>query len=311
MKHPFLDHLNKAEENAKIAMDLSSSLPLPFPLSVSRNNVVITGMGGSGIAGSMVSEFYDKIPIFLNSGSRLPSAKIHVVISYSGDTKETLESFEEGLNRNLRTICITSGGKLAKRAEENEVDLIKIPSGYLPREAILFMLIPALSLFGKLDEKIPLWLAEMNEKINDEVEEERNPAKKLAAEIGNRIPIVYSYSPFVSLAKRFKQQVNENCKGMSFFNLLPELNHNEIESFSKKNKDFIVISIGDKFDDTYNIIGGKCEIAGVKLYGRSRIEKLFKTLYFIDYSSVYLAFLRGVDPAEMPNINRLKSKNQS
>jgi len=308
MKHPFLDHLNRAEENAKIAMQslpLSSSLP---------KNVVITGMGGSGITGSIISElFYDKTNICLNNGSGLPFVKkgLHLVISYSGDTKETVEAFEEGLNRNLRTICITSGGKLAKRARENGIDLIKIPSGYLPREAILFMLIPALSLFGKLDEKIPLWLAEMNEKINDEVEEERNPAKKLAAGIGNRIPIVYSYSPFASLAKRFKQQVNENCKGMSFFNVLPELNHNEIESFSKKNKDFMVVSIGDKFDDTYSIIGEKCEIARVKLYGRSRIEKLFKTLYFIDYSSVYLAFLRGVDPAEMPNINRLKSKNQS
>lgn len=308
MKHPFLDHLNRAEENAKIAMQslpLSSSLP---------ENVVITGMGGSGITGSIISElFYDKTNICLNNGSGLPFVKkgLHLVISYSGDTKETVEAFEEGLNRNLRTICITSGGKLAGRAKENGVDLIKIPSDYLPREAILFMLIPALSLFGKLPEKIPLWLAEMNEKINDEVEEERNPAKKLAAEIGNRIPIVYSYSPFASLAKRFKQQVNENCKGMSFFNVLPELNHNEIESFSKKNKDFVVISIGDKFDDTYSIIGEKCEIARVKLYGRSRIEKLFKTLYFIDYSSVYLAFLRGVDPAEMPNINRLKSKNQS
>ena len=303
MKHPFIEHLNRAEENAKIGMQLS--LPPSLP-----ENVVITGMGGSGITGSIISElFYDKMNVCLNNGAGLPFAEkgVHLVISYSGNTKETLKSFEEGLDRNFRTVCITSGGKLAERAEENGIDLIKIPSGYLPREAILFMLIPALSLFEKLPEKIPLWLAEMNEKINDEVED--NPAKKLAAEIGNRIPLVYSYSPFFSLAKRFKQQVNENCKGMSFFNVLPELNHNEIESFSKKNKDFVVVSIGDKFDDTYRIIGEKCDRTRVKLYGRSKIEKLFKTLYFIDYSSVYLAFLRGVDPAEMPNINRLKSKN--
>ena len=64
MKHPFLDHLNKAEENAKIAIDLSSSLPLPLPLSVSRNNVVITGMGVRELPARWFQNFMIKYQFF-------------------------------------------------------------------------------------------------------------------------------------------------------------------------------------------------------------------------------------------------------
>jgi glucose/mannose-6-phosphate isomerase len=216
---------------------------------------------------------------------------LHIVISYSGNTKEILEAFERSRGRK---ICITGGGALAEKCK----DVIKVPEGFLPRQALFYMLIPAIGLFYDLPPEIPEWL--------EETKEQRNNARIMAKRIGERTPLIYGSYPFSSLALRFKQQVNENCKTRAFCNYFPELNHNEIESFHNNFRDYAVISINGQ-EKSLNIMRESCDVLKMELYGKNDVERLFKALYFIDFVTYYLAELKGVDPAAMPNIDLLKS----
>ncbi len=289
----FSEVLEKEPEQAKNAMGLCKRVQGNF------KNILISGLGGSGVVGSIVQEFlYDKIdkPITVSKSALIPKfcdeKTLHLVISYSGNTRETLEAFECSRGRK---ICITSGGALAKRGKE----VIRVPQGFLPRQALFCMLVPALGLFYDLPAELPQWL--------EEVKEEREEAKLMAKRIGERTPLVYSAYPFASLALRFKQQINENCKARAFCNYFPEINHNEIESFHNNFRDHIVISI-EGYEEAMDIIRESCDVLKMELYGKSDLEKLFKALYFIDFTTYYLAELRGVDPAAMPSINKLKER---
>ena len=297
----FLEALESAPDMVEEAAALCRRADSGF------SNVLISGMGGSGITGSIIQEFfYEKIdkPIIVNKGPFIPrfcdKRTLHVVISYSGNTRETLDAFAKGLAKGCRTICITSGGELSARAE----DLIGVHSGLLPRQALFCMLVPALGLFYDIPREVIDWMRE----TRDEAEKENSDARKLSRRIGERTPLIYSSYPFSSLALRFKQQVNENCKGRAFCNYLPEMNHNEIESFHNNFRDFVAVSIGGGFEKSLDIMRERCDVMKMDLKGNSDLERLFRALYFIDFVTYYMSELRGVDPAEMPNIDSLKKE---
>jgi len=288
----FSEVLENAPEQARDALELCKRVEGDF------KNILISGLGGSGVVGSIVQEFLceriDK-PITVSKSALVPKFcdenTLHIVVSYSGNTKETLEAFEKSTGRK---ICITSGGALAEKCN----DVIRVPEGLLPRQSLFYMLIPALGLFYDLPSEIPEWL--------EETKELRDGARIMAKRIGERTPLIYSSYPFSSLALRFKQQVNENCKTRAFCNYFPELNHNEIESFHNNFRDYVVISINGE-EKSLNIMKERCDLLEMELYGKSDVEKLFKALYFIDFVTYYLAELKGVDPAAIPNIDLLKS----
>jgi glucose/mannose-6-phosphate isomerase len=295
----FLEALEKAPDMVEESIALCRRAKGEF------NNVLVSGMGGSGITGSIMQEFlYEKIdkPIIVNKGPFIPGfcgkRTLHVVISYSGNTRETLDAFARGLAKGCRTVCITSGGELSAKAE----DLIGVHSGLLPRQALFCMLVPALGLFYDVPDEVTRWLRE----TRDEAEKENSDARKLARRIGERTPLIYGSYPFSSLALRFKQQVNENCKGRAFCNYLPEMNHNEIESFHNNFRDFAAVSIGGGFERSLDIMRERCDVMKMELKGNSDIERLFRALYIIDFVTYYMSELRGIDPAEMPNIDSLK-----
>jgi glucose/mannose-6-phosphate isomerase len=263
------------------------------------DNVLITGMGGSGVVGSILQEFlYDRLnkPIVVSKSPLVPrfcnERTLHLLISYSGNTAETLSAFESSRGKK---ICITSGGTLAGMSD----NVIKVPGGFLPRQALYHMLIPALGLFYDPPAEIPAWLRKTRE--------QREEARRMARKIGDRTPLIYGAHPFSSLALRFKQQINENCKTRAFFNCFPEMNHNEIESFHNSFRDYIAVSING-CEESLDVIRERCDALVFELYGDDELEKLFRGLYFIDLVTCYLAELRGVDPAAMPNIDRLKAK---
>jgi len=262
------------------------------------DNVLITGMGGSGVVGSILQEFlYDRLdkPIVVSKSPIVPrfcnERTLHLLISYSGNTAETLSAFQSSRGKK---VCITSGGALAEVSDK----VIKVPGGFLPRQALYHMLIPALGLFYDPPAEIPEWLRKTRE--------QKEEARRMARKIGDRTPLIYGAYPFSSLALRFKQQINENCKTRAFFNCFPELNHNEIESFHNSFRDYIAISVNG-CERSLGIIGERCETLEFELYGDSELERLFRGLYLIDLTTYYLAELKGTDPAAMPNIDSLKA----
>jgi glucose/mannose-6-phosphate isomerase len=146
-----------------------------------------------------------------------------------------------------------------------------------------------------------------------------NFSKALALNIGQTSPVVYGFGFYRSVAMRFKQQFNENSKVPAKWEVFSELNHNEVvgwERAGKLGKCFSAIFLRDSqepaaIQSRIEITRELVEQAGVGLMeiqaqGKSRLARMLTTICVGDFTSVYLAILRGVDPTPVKTINYLK-----
>jgi len=299
--------------------------------------IIVVGMGGSAIGGDILLKLLIneiKVPIFVNRNYHLPNfadkKTLIFAASYSGNTEETLSSYNDANARGCKIICITSGGKLAEKAESDNIPLIKIPGGQSPRSALGYMFFPVLVVMQNLG-----LTASKTEDINEtiamlkrfktvwgEESSDSNLAKKLAKILYNKFPLIYSVDGCLGpIALRWKTQLNENSKILAYNNVFPELDHNEIvgwEGLDKLTKDMSVIILRDKDDSernskriaiTSSIIKDKpSEIAEVWTQGNSILARMFSLIYLGDFVSFYLAMLYEVDPTPVERIETLKKK---
>lgn len=318
----------------QIEFALSNSYPELNFKAEQIKNIVITGLGGSAIAGDLIKNFLKdelKIPLHINRNYFLPKFvdKDTLVIcsSYSGNTEETLSACNDALKNNCKIVCISTGGALEDIAVKNNLPFIRIQKGFQPRFALGLSFISLLKLFDKIkiippqdeiiNSIITLW---KNRSL--EFSSESNQALEYAQSLIGFIPIIYSVSDFNnSVGMRFKAQLNENSKIHAFHNELPEMNHNEIigwETHKQKNLNTKVIYLLD--DEIYPQIKRRFEIifdmiksSDVEIITLKSSEKNFKLrlmdlIYLTDWISYYLAILRNFDPSEIDFIHALKNK---
>lgn len=327
---------DNCEEAIKIARD--SIRGLRFHNIV---NVVVTGLGGSAIGGDlirMISQARSVIPIVVNRDYTLPAfvdeKTLVIASSYSGNTEETLASYQEALKRKAKVLVITTGGELKKKALTDEVPVITVPGGMSPRAALGYSFFPLLVVLEeqgivprkhfKIEETIKL-LKETRDHLYPEVPETDNPAKLLARKLFGKLPVIYGIAGITEvIAVRWKGQFNENSKHPAFFNVFPELNHNEIMGY-EGDKDLlskmeIVIlrspeendRIKKRIDITRSLIEDVVSgITEIWPEGESSLERMLYHIVFGDYVSAYLAILNHKDPTEIDFINTLKERMKS
>src|SRR5688500_11910742 len=170
-------------------------------------SVVVCGMGGSAVAGDVLrSVFRDRlgVPVEVNRSSELPEHagphSLVVACSYSGNTSETLTAFREAVKRGCRSIVITSGGTIENEAVDAGVPVVRVPGGFQPRAALGWLGCTALGALEAAGLLPPL--AEDVAEAADEIDARaascapdafgaHNPAKRLAEEIGERVPVIW------------------------------------------------------------------------------------------------------------------------
>jgi len=306
-------------------LETISLMPQFYPRTKVKG-VLVCGMGGSGISGELLGAIYPEVQIISNKGYSVPEYVnkdiLSILISYSGNTEETLNYYKILLRHKVPRVIISSDGKLfTKRCELK----IKIPEGLPPRGALgyLFTPLPIILYKFKLIKNNP-WkelvaLAEFLKKKRDDVELK---AKKLAKKFVKKLPIIYSNSPsFLPVANRWRCQLNENAKVLAHINIIPEMNHNEIvglgrpeelnphllivflndpEAYSRNNFRVSVIKelIKDQFGD----------ILEITPEGKDNLQRVFWTIMFGDFISYYLAVETGVDPMPVKRIDYLKKR---
>ena len=103
----------------------------------SITNIYVAGLGGSGIGGDFVREFVQnecKIPMTIGKGYSIPASvtknTLAIISSYSGNTEETLASFEQIKVSGAKVVIISSGGKLIQFAKELGYDYITLPNDW-------------------------------------------------------------------------------------------------------------------------------------------------------------------------------------
>ena len=93
--------------------------------------VVICGMGGSGIGGTLVKDWLFeelKVPVVVIKDYDLPQfvgpSTLVIGSSYSGNTEETLIAIDAAITRQAQVVGICSGGQMQARCENNGFDYI-------------------------------------------------------------------------------------------------------------------------------------------------------------------------------------------
>ncbi|MEM3565345.1 MAG: bifunctional phosphoglucose/phosphomannose isomerase [Candidatus Bathyarchaeia archaeon] len=300
-------------------------------------SIIVAGMGGSAIGGELLKDWASdvlKIPVEVCREYMLPAyANKHTlafIVSYSGETEETLSAFLEAVKQNCMIICISSGGALLDFAEKLKIPSVRIPKGIPPRAALPYLFTPKLIILEKLGLVAEVG-AEISEAITvlrqvcsenaPETPFEENFSKKLAADICGTFPVVYGFGFYRSVAQRFKQQFNENSKIPAKWDFFPELNHNEIVGWDEAEKlasYFSAIIMRDRsepepircrIEATKELLSSKTKgIYEVWSRGGGKLARMLSATIIGDFTSVYLAILRGVDPTPVKTITMLKDK---
>lgn len=291
------------------------------------NNVVVTGLGGSGIGGSIVQNFvFDKlsIPFIVNKDYSLPAfvnrKSLVIVCSYSGNTEETLAAMKQAIKKRATVVCITSGGAVAELAGKKKLDCILVPAGMPPRSCLGYSLVQILYVLGHFGLIGNGFEKELKSVIKIMKAGENDTQKKAAAiakKILGKLPIIYSSASFEGVAVRFRQQLNENSKLLAWHHVIPEMNHNELVGWRDEAQDKVVIILRSKND--FDRVQARVEINKkiikkhtnniIEIYseGNSYWQEAFYLIHLTDWVSVFLADLRELDATEVKVIDFLKN----
>jgi glucose/mannose-6-phosphate isomerase len=318
------------EAASKLARKVNVDFPRP-------KTVIVAGMGGSGIGGELLKDWArDRIPVPIEICREysLPAyadeQTLVFVVSYSGETEESLSVFLDAVKRGCKIVSLSSGGKLRDFAEKLGLPHMLVPSGMAPRATLpyLFMPLPItlerMGLASNVDSEVSETI-----KVVKQISSENSPAnplnsnfsKTLASAVCGSVPVVYGFRFYRAVAQRFKTQFNENSKVPSKWEFFPELNHNEIvgwEGAKKLAKCFSVILIRDidepieirtRIETTKELMRKEAlRIYEVYGKGKSMLARMCSVICVGDFTSVYLAVLRGVDPTPVKTINVLKER---
>lgn len=325
----FPSHLQTGEH-------LGQAADLPAVAGVSA--IVVTGLGGSSISGDLLRSYLHldcSVPILVNRHYSLPAfvgpETLVCAISYSGNTEETLSAFQAARQRGAKLLTVTSGGQLAQMAAQAHVPCVQVPAGMPPRATLGYLFTPVLVILSRLglipDQRAPLAeaievLRELGAQFRPGVETFRNSPKALARDLAGKFPVIYGLQDFSDVvAYRWRTQFNENSKMLASHQAFPELNHNEVVGWQgplPSALEIWVVLLRDAQE--MGRVARQIEITTAYLQERAsgmteiwsqgdgRLARLLSLLYTGDFTSYYLALIRGVDPTPVEAIDRLKDQ---
>jgi len=300
------------------------------------DSIILAGMGGSGHPGDLLNALsIPRLPLFVHRNYDLPldylshlglTKPLAIVSSYSGNTEEALSSYQTARKGNVPLLISTSGGTLAQWAARDNVPHARIDfTGMQPRHTLLaaFAGITISLINSQLADDITDEITKTAQFIAQVTPTLEATGQQLAKKIKDRIPVFNSTDNLGFAAKNFKIQTNENAKYPAFWNVLPELNHNEMVGFSKlqemKNPNqFIAIFFHDGADHPRNKARLKVT---AKLYqdwgvpveeftapGDSLMAKTFSTVMAGLWTTYYLAQEYNIDPVPVEGVEGFKKE---
>jgi glucose/mannose-6-phosphate isomerase len=292
------------------------------------SNVLICGMGGSGIGGSIVSDLskrYSKIPVLVCKEYDLPAFvganSLVVACSYSGNTEETLGTLRLAANAKATIVCVTSGGEMEKFARENQFGLFVVPAGLPPRAAFGYsfvQLVHILTIYGALEPGSLEAVEGSAALIGESSADMKKVAEALANSIAGKIPVIYCDSANEGVAIRFRQQINENGKMLAWHHTVPEMNHNELVGWAGGDERLCPIFLYMEHDHARNrhrmsisrdiMRKHTPNILEVYADGANPIERTLFMVHLCDWVSYHLSILNKVDVMEVKVIDYLKAE---
>ena len=321
------DYINDFSNHLREAIEIANNTTLTTYTKEIRN-ILICGLGGSGIGGTIVSDIISSkvnIPIAATKDYSIPNfVNEHTLVianSYSGNTEETLYALEKCQGRGAEIAVITSGGKLKTIAEENKYNNIIIPGNQPPRAMFGYAfteLFFMLNHYGIIDDSFKSDFDKAVNLIDTEKADIQKQAMNLAKKMYQQTPVIYVAKGFEGVAVRFRQQLNENSKMLGWHNVVPEMNHNELLGWRTNVDDLAVVYFLNKCDYDRNqirmdinkkvISKFTSNITEIWSKGDSLIENSLYHISVGDWTSWYLSEMNNVDAIEIDVIDFLKGE---
>lgn len=295
-------------------------------------SVQVAGMGGSWMAAALVADGkLASVPIRIHRGYQLPDplrleAPLVVASSFSGNTREVLSAYEAARQAGLPLVGISSDGELARRCEKDKVAFVPIPADppdMQPRCATGYtvgILTRLLDNHALAAQRAVAAVEALVEPLEEFMETARSRAKRLLPELRQATPVIYTSQRYRTVARIFKIKINENAKTPAFWNVFPELNHNEMVGWTRRHGPFHLIFLRDPEEDPcvlkrmdlarellgeHGVSSAVVPIEGPSLQ-ENLLEKMFRTLLVGDWTSYELALALGVDPTPVDMIEDFK-----
>lgn len=291
-----------------------------------KKRFIIIGMGGSHLAADILQSLKPELPLSIWCDYDLPpisneDLKNSLIIcsSYSGNTEEVIEAYKQAKKKGLALAVVSVGGKLTELAKKDYTPFVQMPdTGIQPRSALGFSLLALLKIIGQ--NNLLSQAEDLAKRLKPAVIEKTG--KKLADKLKDHILVVYSSTRNKAVAYNWKIKLNETGKVPAFYNIIPEMNHNEMNGFDvvKSSKHlsskFYFLFLKDKSDHKkvqkrmdvtkklYQDRGLSVEI--MELKGQNSLEKIFASLVLADWVAVHTAELYGLESEQVPMIEEFK-----
>jgi glucose/mannose-6-phosphate isomerase len=287
-------------------------------------HVILCGMGGSHLQAGILKMYKPGIDLYVHRNYNLPpydkeffENALIIISSYSGNTEEVLSSLEIALIRKYRVAVITSGGELLEKAREHRLPHVVLPStGIQPRAALGYSTLALAKLMGETH-----YIADMKDlKFTLHPESLESHGKTIAEALKGKIPVIYSSTRNLELAYIWKIKMNETGKVPAFYNIFPELNHNEMQGFGNGMGNELLHGIFLKDKEDYISIQKRMDITesqyeaqgygvtALALTGEDRLHTIFSSVLLADWVSLAIAEAQGVDAEQVPAIEEFKKQ---
>lgn len=305
------------------------------------DKVIVAGMGGSTIGTHVIQTVFKdelKVPVVVASDYDVPNYvdenTLVIASSYSGNTEETLSAVKDAQQKGAKIAGISSGGKLADFLHEHQYPALVFTPTYnpcgSPRMALGYSVFGQIALFAQAGllkvteedyQQVLQTIAEGQLTSSRHVPQEENPAKLLAFNLLERIPVITVAEHLEGPAHVFANQIHENSKTYASYRVIPEFNHFGLEGLQHpvSNRDnlmfFVIHSDLYKENNQHRlklteeaVTQNHIEYVHQTLTGPTKLAQAFELILLGSYTSYYLAILNQVDPTPNPWVDWFKQQ---
>ena len=312
----------------------AAKLPVETPDIAQINHIIYVGMGGSAASGDLLRDWLTPVinlPFTIVKDYNLPSSAgkntLVIAVSCSGDTEETLSAANQAYERGCRIAAVSSGGRLEQFCRKNSIPFTKTKKLRVPRSSLPNLFYPAANILKEtgllktVANQIPISVSTVKQ-LYSKVRADNstgNPAKELAAKMADTLPMIYCSALNEGATNRFRASLNENAKIQAHVAEIPELCHNEVEGWTKRTpRVCLPVYVRSKEEIPENAarfeaVKEMIEAAGFKVHevwesGNDSLSRIMRSVYLLDYTSIYAAVLRRTNPIGTPNIDAMKRR---
>ena len=293
----------------------------------SAGRYLLCGMGGSALAGGLLAACDQTIPLAVHRDYGLPpliksdsvTPPLIIISSFSGNTEETLDAYQTARAADWPLVVVTAGGELLASARRAGVPLIVLPDPAIPPRLAVGYFLRALALItgaGRVGRELESLAPTLDLAATE------TDGRSIAKRLTGRIPLFYSSNCYAPLAYFWKIMLNETAKIPAFSNMVPEQNHNELESLGHISANPFTVVMLTSADDQpriakrFNVLTEilpslRIPVETILLAGASPAARVVNSILLASFTTLALAEARSVDPDNAPVIEDFKHRLSS